>query len=128
MESEVTETSIAKVWLDEEGIIREKINEGSVIELEEAKEEIAAYSSFCKEKKRPLLVDIRGVKSVSAEARNYFAGEEGAEAVCAIAGIVGSPLSRIIGHFFLGLNKPSYPAKLFTSTEEALMWLRGFLE
>ena len=128
MKSEVIETSIGKVWLDEEGIIRDKLKEGSVIELKEAKEEIAAYSSFCKEKKRPQLVDIRGVKSVSAEARNYFAGEELAEAVCAIAGIIGSPLSRIMGNFFLGLNKPSFPSKLFTSEEEALIWLRGFLK
>ena len=126
MKSEVIETSIGKMWLDEEGIIRVKMNAGSVIELEEVKEVVAARSTLSKGKKRPLLVDIRALRSVSAEARSYFAGEE--EAVCAIAGIIGSPLSRIISNFFLGLNKPSYPFKLFTSEEEALKWLRGFLE
>jgi len=42
MKSEVIETSIGKVWLDEDGIIREKVNAGSVIKLEEAKEDMPA--------------------------------------------------------------------------------------
>jgi len=128
MKSEVIETSIGKVWLDEEGIIRENVNPGSIIDLEVAKEEIAAYAVLCKNEARPLLVDIRNVKSVTGEARSHLAGEEGAKITRAVALLIGSPLSRIMGNFFLGLNKPSFPSKLFASEEEALLWLRGFLK
>lgn len=128
MESEVIKTSIGEMWLDDDGIIREKVNEGSVIDLDVAREEIAAYSTLCKGKKRAVLVDIRGVKSVSAEARSHLAGEEGAKVTRAAALLIGNPLSRIMGNFFQGLNKTSFPSKLFKSEEEALMWLRGFLK
>jgi hypothetical protein len=128
MKCGVIETSIGKVWLDEEGIIREKVHAGSVIDLDVAKEEIAAYAVLCKNEARPILVDIRNVKSITGEARSHLAGEESAKVTRAVALLIGSPLSRIIGNFFLGLNKTSFPSKLFTSVEEALTWLRGFLE
>jgi hypothetical protein len=35
-------------------------------------------------------------------------------------------LSRALGNFFLGLNKPSMPTRLFDDQEQALAWLRGF--
>jgi hypothetical protein len=44
-----------------------------------------------------------------------------------VALLVGSPMSRAIGNFFIGLNKPLIPTRLFVSEPEALAWLRGFL-
>jgi len=114
--------------LDDDGIIREKVPGGSVVDLDAAKEEIAAYAGLCKNEARPILVDIRNVKSITAEARSHLAGEEGAKVTRAVAMLIGNPLSKILGNFFLGLNKPSFPCKLFTSEQEALLWLRGFLE
>ena len=115
MKSEVIETSIGKVWLDEEGIIREKVHAGSVIDLDVAKEEIAAYAVLCKNEARPILVDIRNVKSVTREARSHLAGEEGTKVTRAVALLIGSPLSKIMGNFFLGLNKTSFPSRLFNT-------------
>ena len=128
MESGVIKTPISKMWLNEDGIIHEKVNAGSIIELNDAMEEIAAYSALCHDMKRPLFVDIREAKSVSGEARSHLAGEDGAKAISATALLIDSPLSRIMGNFFLGFNKPSYPVKLFSSERRALKWLRGFLE
>ncbi|MDH5682649.1 MAG: hypothetical protein OEZ36_13750 [Spirochaetota bacterium] len=34
-----------------------------------------------------------------------------------------SPISRVIGNFFLGLNRPLFPVKLFTEKNEASKWL-----
>jgi hypothetical protein len=31
-----------------------------------------------------------------------------------------------MGNFFLGLNKPHFPTKLFTSEEKAEVWLKEF--
>jgi len=86
MKSEVIKTSIGKIWLDEEGIIREKVHAGSVIDLDVAKEEIAAYAVLCKNEARPILVDIRNVKSVTREARSHLAGEEGTKVTRAVDG------------------------------------------
>jgi hypothetical protein len=44
--------------------------------------------------------------------------------VSAFAIIIQSPLSRVIGNFFMGLNKPRVPARLFKSEKEAVKWLK----
>jgi len=61
------------------------------------------------------------------EARRYFAGEETAKVESAAALLIESPLSKAIGNFFMGLNKPIVPTRLFTSEAEALAWLKGFV-
>ena len=132
MENEVVVTTrIAKIWLGEDGIVRSvpcaKVVT-LVLTLADAKETFSAILKVSKGRKRPYLSDIRKIKSVDRESREYFASEEVANAISAIAMLIGSPVSRIIGNFFLGLNKPSYPIKLFTSESEAIEWLRRFIE
>ena len=53
-------------------------------------------------------------------------------AVCALtrasALLVSSPWTRILGEMFLFYHHPPYPSHLFTDREEALAWLRGYLD
>ncbi|MFT3837346.1 MAG: STAS/SEC14 domain-containing protein [Myxococcaceae bacterium] len=74
-----------------------------------------------------VLVDTRNMRSLGREARAIYASEEsrGYTACCAL--LVGSPVSRVLGSFFLGFNKPLYPTKLFTSDVDALEWMNGVL-
>jgi hypothetical protein len=46
----------------------------------------------------------------------------------ATALIVDSPVGRIIGNFFIGMNKPGIPVKIFDSEDKAIQWLRGFIK
>lgn len=119
-------TRSSRVWLDDEGIIQEVVNPGSVLDLADAKESIAAEAKFAQGRRLPLLVDMSQVKSISRAARTVYA-KEGPTIVCAVALVVGSPLNRMIGNFFLGLNRPLIPLRLFSSTADAAAWLRQFL-
>ncbi len=67
-----------------------------------------------------ILVDIREVNSVDRDAREIYANNPSSQAV---ALVIGNPVSRILGNFFLGVNKNVSPLKLFTSEQEALNWL-----
>ena len=60
------------------------------------------------------------------EGLHYFCA--GTKLFLAQAIIVDSPVSRLIGSFFLGLNKPPFPTKLFTSEADAVEWLKGYLQ
>lgn len=73
----------------------------------------------------PFLMDIRKARGITREARSMFASAEAATLFAATALLVGSPLSRALGNFFLGLNKPQMPTRLFTDEAEALAWLRS---
>lgn len=128
MESEAITTKVSKVWLGEDGIARVIHTPNAEVTLEDAKETMAAYLKINKGKRLPLFVDTKTMKSLAREARHYYAGEEAAKVASAVAIIVGTPVSRVLGNFYIGLSNPHLPSRLFTSDAEALEWLKGYLE
>ena len=126
--NEVIEVHAGRIWLGEDGIVRTFTKPGAELTLADAKEQIAAIGKIGRGKGVPILVDFTNLKSQDREARTYFAGEETTKAVSACALLISSPLSRVIGNFYMGLNKPITPTKLFTSEAEAIEWLKGYLE
>ncbi|HLL23536.1 MAG TPA: hypothetical protein VK427_15470 [Kofleriaceae bacterium] len=70
-----------------------------------------------------VLVDMRGVRSQSREARRYFAGPEAEKATRAVALLIGSPVSRVLANFFLRLSPQRIPTALFTQEPAAIAWL-----
>ncbi len=114
----------ARYWLDDEGFIRGVLNEGVDYRLEDAVEMMAAHRELTGGRARGLLMDIRAVRALPREVRTYFTRPEHVEVHRAVALLVGSPLSRAIGNFFLGFNKPAMPMRLFSDEESALEWLR----
>lgn len=119
---------VARLWLGEDGIVRIIHVPGAEVTLEDAKETMAVYLKIYQGKKRPLLVDTKTMKSLARGARHYFAGEEAAAVASAVAIIVGTPVSRVSGNFYLGLSNPHLPTRLFSSEDEALEWLKGYIE
>jgi hypothetical protein len=75
---------------------------------------------------RPTLADLRYVRSIDREARAVYRDEQNNNAA-AVAILVDSPLSRVIGNFFIGLSRLDMPARLFTSETKAHDWLRSFV-
>ena len=76
--------------------------------------------------KTRVLIDLTAVTEISKEARDYFANERTASIQRATALLIGSPVSRVIGNFFMGLNKPISPTRLFTDPHKAIQWLHTF--
>ncbi|MBD3638225.1 MAG: STAS/SEC14 domain-containing protein [Crocinitomicaceae bacterium] len=58
----------------------------------------------------------------SLEARKYLANVEKTLAD-KIAMVAQKPLQKVVGNFFLGINRPPIPIKLFTNQDEAKEWL-----
>ncbi len=94
-----------------------------------ARENIDAQESIRdgmnKEKIR-VLIDMTEITEISKEARDYFANERTASIQRATALLIRSPVSRVIGNFFMGLNKPISPTRLFTDPQIAIEWLHTF--
>lgn len=125
--SEVIEIRTQEIWLSDEGIVHAKLKPHVEVDRSDAEEAVRAIGSLCNSKKRPVFVDMTSIKFMSRDARIYFAGPETALVGAAAALLVRSPLAKAIGSFFMGLNRPLLPTRLFTSEAEALAWLRGFL-
>lgn len=125
MRSSTIVTKTARIWLEDDGIVRVINLPRSETRLKEAIQNVHATEIFGDEK-RPVFIDISRIKSASRGAREYFAGSEASKRTTVMAILVGSSTSRVIGNFFLGLNKPKYPIKLFCSEKKALDWLKSY--
>lgn len=126
MENELI-SRIAKISVGEDGIVRIVHVPGAEVTLEDAHKVMAAYHKLRKGKRLPLLIDTRTMKSLARGARHFYAGEEAAACASAAAIIVGTPVSKVLGNFYLGLSNPHLPSRLFSSEDEALAWLKGYL-
>lgn len=119
----------AIIWMDQDGIVRGKNPVGAQTGLTEAKALLADIAAYGKGKKILLLIDLRELKgfTLDREARLYMAGNEAKKVIHAFAFLIGSPVSKIIGNFFMGVNKPIFPVQLFTSEAKAVDWLKTFI-
>ncbi len=125
--SDAIELSMFWTWIEQDGICRTKTKPKAEIEFEQAKENSIVVTGFYTNKKFPLLIDARNVKQISGEARKHFSTNGRETVINAMAIIVKSPLSRVVGNFFMGLNKPPMPARLFEREDEAVKWLKQYL-
>jgi hypothetical protein len=118
-------TTIAKIWLGADGILRVTI-EGTV-QLKDGLEIEDAIDKAILGEKRPSLVDISKLKGIDLNARRASSYSKIFESIKAVALLINSPLSRFLGNFVISMNKLPAPTQLFTSEDDALIWLKGFL-
>jgi hypothetical protein len=120
------ENDFAQFWI-EEGIVFFVYKPNTSIDLDAAKKIVNDRIEFQKRIEYPIFCDIRSMKNADKAARDYLA-KEGSSYTKGVAVIVDSPMTKIIGNFYLGLNKPVAPTKMFTAKEEALAFLKQFIK
>jgi len=111
-------------WMGNDNIARTCVKKGAEINLEDAKENSIAVNSLSGPDNFVLIVDTRNIKSITKEARDYFSMRGRSSRVFAFAILIDSPLSKIIGNFFMGLNKPRVEVRLFTDENKAVYWCK----
>lgn len=124
--STVITTSRSKVYLDESNILHLVYLEGSEEKTsEDALESFNAMREVAAGNKYPTLVDLRLLKYSSRESRKFWASKDKGEIEASTALVVKSGLSRTIGNFYFGVMNPVRMTKMFTSRDEAMVWLKG---
>ena len=112
-------------WMGDDGIVRTKVKLGAEVVLEDAKKNSLAVNSFSLNQ-YPLLIDTTAIKSITKEARDYFSMNNRDSKVVAFAILINSPLSKIVANFFMGLNKPRVPVKIFNDEVKAVDWCKSY--
>lgn len=118
------ETNKIKFSISEESILYIDCFPNTVMTITEGKESTSIGLDMVKGQPLPLLCDLTNVVKMTQECRQHFAGVEHSKLFTNCALIVTSPISRIIGNFFLGANRPIKPTRLFTSKEVGVKWLK----
>ncbi len=118
------ETDKISFMLRPDNIVQIQCAPNTVMTIDEGKLSTKMVGQIVNGNPLPLLCDLTNVVKMTQDCRKHFAGAEHAAVFSKCALIVTSPLSKIIGNFFLGANKPLRPTKLFTDAEEGLRWLK----
>lgn len=124
---ETIQTRNSTIWLGDDGIVRIIYIPNSEDRIEDAEAFSSAVKKLSPEKRFPALADIRNISSSTRAARQHHAND-GINLGPACAILVGSPISSMIGNFFLKINRPNIPVKLFNNEPEAVTWLKGFIK
>jgi len=114
-----------RMWLRPDGIVQLAWAARVAIVVEDAVAAIEAMAQLTGGRQSPLLVDVHEQGPMDRPARTEFTRR--GDLVSAVALIVGTPLSRLMGNFFLSVSKPVAPTRLFDDDASAIAWLRGFV-
>ena len=126
MEGEVVEKAEFRFILRPDGILYTEGAKGLVMDLEMAQRCTDITNELQNYQAKPLMCDLTNINKMSKECRLWFSGDEHAKTYTKCALIIGNPISRILGNFFIGLSKPnSKPVKLFKTQAEAIKWLKA---
>ena len=104
-------------------IVENKIIDGSNIDVIDLTEIRNINRTLTKDKPYSILLDAGKFTSITAEAREISATEEFSKNLIAKAFVIHSIPQRIVGNFYIKVNKPFASTKLFTSKEKAIEWL-----
>jgi hypothetical protein len=118
------ETEKIKFKIGDDNILYTDCFPNTTMELEDGVESTRISLELINNTPLPLLCNLNNVTKMTIECRNHFSGKEHAASFSKAALLVSSPISKIIGNFFMGLNKPIKPTKLFTNKEKAIEWLK----
>ena len=74
---------------------------------------------------RPILIlHVPGIHSnADDESRKFLASKEGLESRMAFAFVLKSLPQRMVGNFYIKINKPEKPTRIFAQQEAAEQWL-----
>lgn len=124
IKNKVIELRAFTTWLGNDGICYTVVRPNVSIVLKDALENSVSIKEISGDTIYPLLVNLKEINSISKEARDHFSMQDRTPGVSAVAMLIRSPVSRVIGNFFLGINKSAVPTKLFTVESEAVTWLK----
>jgi len=119
------ETQYLKIKL-EDGIIFCEFTHKLNMDLDIAKHCVIERLAYSNGQSYPCLINMKKIKSLSKEAREYLA-KEGTQLVTVGAILSHSTFTRLIANIFLTVNKPKVPTKLFNDEQVAIEWLKKYL-
>ncbi len=115
-------TRTEEIWL-EDGIVRCVVLPTPTHTLADAQANSAAVVQLTGGHRMPMLLDTRASRGVDREARVFYTRPAASDEILALAMLIDSQIGRVLGNFFMRVNQPPFPLRLFTDQSDALAWL-----
>ena len=114
------------ITIEKEGEIIITNLKATYVDLPTAKQAVKYRLDSTENNPYILLSNIKQVKRCLYDARIFLASAEGSERVLICAVLIDSTIGAMIGNFFIRINKPIVPVKLFIDEGEAKTWLLNY--
>jgi hypothetical protein len=116
-----------QVSLRSDGLIQILPEPGCRIILPNVKLQIAAIGKLGDGKKFPVLILAGGDNSIDTEVMNFVALPSSNPFALAEAYVISNISHKLLANFYLKINRPARPTKVFTKEKDAISWLHQFL-
>lgn len=110
-----------------DGIMYVRISSEKEESVELVKKMVEKMGEMVNYKQVPLLASHDGAAMPGKANRDYWAKKESCPYSKADAFMITSVVMKLIANFYLKVNKPERPTKMFTHENEAIKWLKTFL-
>jgi hypothetical protein len=115
------------VILRPDGIVYVEIAAGVDQSVDHARENLRACRELAHDKRRPLLVNLRGAMVLTPETRLVYSDSAIADSFCALAMIIDKePISRMMINLYLQVAKMAMPMRVFSEVDPAARWLSRY--
>jgi hypothetical protein len=114
-----------RMWLRPDGIVQLVWAPRTTVLFEDATAALEAMAQLTGGRRSPLLVDMHDTGPLDRPTRAELTRRSDLQS--AVGLIVGTPLTRMMANFFMSVNKPSFPTRLFDNEASAVAWLKGFV-
>lgn len=109
------------------GIIKIVYQDDHEFNIIDAKESLMDIEQITKGKMLPILKIPGKYSSIDNEARKFISSPEGMKYSSAEAFVTTFLPHRIIGNFYMKINKPVKPTAFFETEKQAIEWLKQFV-
>jgi hypothetical protein len=120
-------TETARLRLREDGLIHVEISAEKAQQPSDAVDNLTVASSFCRDKRRGVILDLRGTSPLPAETRKVYMDPVMGQSYKALALVVSSDkVSRLMANIYMLVARLPFPMRLCLTLEEASEWLHTF--
>jgi hypothetical protein len=109
------------------GIIKIVYKDDHEFNINDAKKSLKDIEQITNGKTLPILKVPGKYSSIDNEARKFISSSEGMKHSSAEAFVTTFLPHRIIGNFYMKINKPVKPTAFFESEKQAIEWLKKFI-
>ena len=128
-ESDWIHTATARIRLRADRHIHVEISAARDQLPEDAIENLGIAATFCKERRRCVILDLRGTNPLPAETRLVYMDPVMGKSYKELALVVSSDkVSRLMANIYMLVARLPFPMRLCLDVEEARAWLDGFKE
>ncbi|NUM51861.1 MAG: hypothetical protein HUU48_12185 [Flavobacteriales bacterium] len=122
------ETDLFITSINKSGIGQMHFKDNITVDVEEQMEHLNVLKKITDNKPTPFVVTAGEGVTITKEARDNALVIEPLSPICATAVVVQNLAYRIIAEFYIKVQKPKQPYKVFTDKEKAFEWCKQFVK